>query len=107
MRAATYDDVVNNVKLIMNEKGMKQKIVAERAGFSDAEFSNMLNERRKLIRIEHIPKIAKALGVEPNELYGIASEGEKKKEPTLNDIRKANGLKPIPEGDVILILTKA
>lgn len=74
LRAATYDDVVNNVKLIMNEKGMKQKVVAERAGFSDAEFSNMLNERRKLIRIEHIPKIAKALGVEPNELYGIATK---------------------------------
>lgn len=73
MQAATYDDVVNNVKLIMNEKGMKQKVVAERAGFSDAEFSNMLNERRKLIRIEHIPKIANALGVEPNELYGITT----------------------------------
>ena len=76
MQDATYDDVVNNVKLIMNEKGMKQKVVAERAGFSDAEFSNMLNERRKLIRIEHIPKIANALGVEPNELYGITAAGQ-------------------------------
>ena len=60
---------------------------------------------KTVIRIEHTPKIAKALGVEPSELYGMTSEGEKKKEPTLNDIRKANGLKPIPEGDVIL--TKA
>lgn len=63
MRDVEYDDVVQNIKTIISEKGMKQTVVAERAGFSDSDFSNMLNERRKLIRIEHIPRITKALGV--------------------------------------------
>lgn len=37
-----------------------------------------------------------------NELYGITVTGKQKKEPTLNDIRKENGLGPISEGDVVL-----
>lgn len=71
LRDVVYDDVVQNIKTIITEKGMKQTVVAERAGFSDSDFSNMLNERRKLIRIEHIPRIAKALGVELNDLFCI------------------------------------
>lgn len=65
----TYDDVIENIKHIIDEKGMKQIVVAERAGFSSSEFSNILNERRKLLRVEHIEPIAKALGVEINELF--------------------------------------
>lgn len=71
MRDVSYEDVVSNIKHLISEKGMKQCVVAERAGFSDSEFSNMLNERRKLIRIEHIPKIASALNVELNVLFRI------------------------------------
>ena len=54
---------------------MKQCVVAERAGFSEAEFSNMLNGR-KLLRVEHIPEIANALGISPNDLF------EKAEHPT-------------------------
>lgn len=50
---------------------MKQSVVAERAGFTPQEFSNILNERRKLLRIEFMPPIAKALDVDMNELYGV------------------------------------
>lgn len=64
-----YDDVIENIKQIIERKGMKQVVVAERAGFTPQEFSNILNERRKLLRIEHIVPIAKALGVEVNDLY--------------------------------------
>lgn len=55
--------------MIIAAKGLKQKAVAEKAGFSAQEFSNILNDRRKLIRVEHIVPIAMALGVEPNDLY--------------------------------------
>lgn len=43
--------------------------MAKRAHFTESEFSNMLNDRRKLIRAEHIPRIAFALGVDVNELF--------------------------------------
>lgn len=70
-----YEDVVSAVKQVIHDKGMKQCVVAERAGFSEAEFSNMLNGR-KLLRIEHIPRIANALGIEPSDLF------EKAESPT-------------------------
>lgn len=72
-----YDDVIENIKQIIERKGMKQVVVAERAGFTPQEFSNILNERRKLLRIEHIVPIAKALGVEVNDLYADPAESGK------------------------------
>lgn len=50
---------------------MKQKVIAERAGFTPQEFSNILNDRRKLLRVEHMPAIAAAMEVDVNELYGM------------------------------------
>ena len=67
----TYEDIVSTIKRIIAEKGMKQGVVAERAGFTQQEFSNILNERRKLLRVEHLKPIADAMGVEVNDLYGI------------------------------------
>ena len=58
MQAITYDDVITNVKHIIESKGMKQGVVAERAGFTPQEFSNVLNERRKLLRVEHLLPVA-------------------------------------------------
>ncbi|MEG2014053.1 MAG: helix-turn-helix domain-containing protein, partial [Anaerovoracaceae bacterium] len=43
------------------------KAVAERLGYNEKEFSNMLNGR-KIIRGEDVLPIANALGVEPNEI---------------------------------------
>lgn len=45
-----YEKVIEAVKKVIHDKGMKQCVVAERAGFSESEFSNMLNGR-KLLRI--------------------------------------------------------
>lgn len=66
-----YDDIVCNIKRIIDEKGMKQGVVAERAGFTKQEFSNIMNERRKLLRVEHLPAIAIAIGVDVNALCGV------------------------------------
>jgi len=68
-RNIRYEDIVDNIKKIISVKGVKQRVVAERAGFSQSEFSNILNGRRKLLRVEHILPIAKALDVDVNTLY--------------------------------------
>lgn len=66
-----YSDIIQNIKNIIDRKGMKQKVVAERAGFTPQEFSSILNGRRKLLRVEYMPAIAAAMEVDVNELYGI------------------------------------
>lgn len=71
----SYDDVIINIKKLIDDKGIKQGVVAERAGFTPQEFSNILNDRRKLLRVEHMPAIAAAIGVKVNDLYGIAEKG--------------------------------
>lgn len=70
-----YADIISAIKQIISAKGMKQCVVAERAGFSESELSNILNGR-KLLRIEHIPRVTSALGIEPNDLF------EKAESPT-------------------------
>ena len=64
-----YDDLVKNIRNIISEKGFKQGAIAKKANFTDSEFSNMLNDRRKLIRAEYLPQIAHALDVDVNELF--------------------------------------
>ena len=60
----------NELKQIIARKGLKNLYVAENAGYTAQELSDMLNGRR-LIKACDIPKIAKALGVEINYLFGI------------------------------------
>lgn len=72
----TYDDIVNNIKVLIERRGMKQGVVAARAGFSAQDFSNMLNERRKLIRAEYLPAIADALEADVNDLFCLPERGE-------------------------------
>lgn len=67
-----YADVIQNIKRIIDEKGMKQVVVAERAGLSPQQLSEILNDR-KLLRVEHVVPIARALGVTINELYAKPS----------------------------------
>lgn len=63
-----YEMVIENIRAIIEDKGMKQCVVAERAGFSRSEWSNIMN-KRKMLRIEHINLIAHALNVEVNKLF--------------------------------------
>lgn len=62
--------VVFGISKAIKEKGFKQTYVAESAGYTPQELSDMLNGRR-LIKACDIPRIAKALGVEINYLFGI------------------------------------
>lgn len=75
MKVERYNgSVAKNIKDIIEEKGLKQKAVAKAAGFDEKVFSAMLTNR-KIIKVSEIMDIANALGVEPNELYGIKREG--------------------------------
>lgn len=64
---------VEGTKLLIRDLGIKQKVVAERAGYSVQQFSNMLNGR-KLISATDVWRISQALGVTPNDLFGITSQ---------------------------------
>ncbi len=74
MRSATSE----NIRKIIRDKGLKQIAVAEKAGYSNGKFNNMLNGR-KLITDVDVSNIANALGVEPNDLYGIGKEDDSTK----------------------------
>ena len=49
-------------------RGLKQCVVARRAGFSEQQFTDMLHGR-KTIKAEYMPKIAKAIDVNVAELF--------------------------------------
>lgn len=65
------DIVIANVRRIVKEKGMKYKAVAEKAGYTSQQFSDMLN-KRKTIECNDISRIVNALGVTPNDIFEIA-----------------------------------
>ena len=62
------------MKAIIAEKGLKQGHVAQKAGFTPQEFSDMMNGRR-LIKACEIPRIAEALGVSVNDVYFAGEKG--------------------------------
>lgn len=64
--------VAPNIIRILKEKGFKQCEIAEKAGYSKQQFSDMLNGR-KVIRDFDIANIANALDVTANDLF--RSEG--------------------------------
>lgn len=64
--------VAENTRRIIEERGLKQKSVAEKAGYSPKVFNDLLNGR-KIIRELDIVKISSALGVPPNELFSMVS----------------------------------
>lgn len=66
----SLETVVLNIRAIIDAKGLKHKAVAEKAGYSIQQFSSMLNGR-KTIECDDLWRIANALEVTPNELFGI------------------------------------
>lgn len=65
--------VANRVREIIKEKGLKQTALAEKAGFSTQEFSDMLNGRRlmRAVDIASIINTLKGVGVDANYLFMI------------------------------------
>lgn len=71
--------VVDNVKNLIRAKGLKQKFVAEKMGLSPQEFSNILTGRKKFTT-EYVVPVCNALNITANELFGIKSQIEVRKE---------------------------
>lgn len=61
--------VIPNVRKIIDERGLKQCAVAERAGYTKQQFNAMLTGRRLITDVD-ICKITSALDVDANELFG-------------------------------------
>lgn len=70
-----YNNIIANIKDIIGSKGLKQSFVAEQAGLTLQSFSDILNNR-KLLRVEHLPELADALGVEIEDFFRKKSKGE-------------------------------
>lgn len=63
------------LRIIIAKKGLKNMYVAEKAGYSNQELSDMLNGRR-LIKACDIPKLAEALEVGLDDIYAAGKEGD-------------------------------
>ena len=63
-----YDEIViGNIEHAIEKSGLLKRAVAERAGMSKADLSNVLHGR-KVIRIDTLFRISEALRVPPEEL---------------------------------------
>ncbi len=61
--------IVANTKRIIADKGLKQRAVAAKAGFSEKQFSALMTGRR-IIKDVDVMAIALALDATPNDLFG-------------------------------------
>lgn len=72
------EPVATRISTLLEEKGLKQNVIAKSSGFTPQNFNNML-KGRKLIRACDISTIADAIGVDVNELfYSNIAEGKEK-----------------------------
>lgn len=55
---------------IIDEKCLKQSAVARAAGYEPKKFNDLLRGRKRMTSDDVVP-ICKALGITPNELFGI------------------------------------
>lgn len=62
--------IADNTRQIIASKGLKNYAVAHKAGFSDKQFSALLNHRR-IVKDVDVVALANALEVTPNDLFGV------------------------------------
>ena len=67
------NEVVSRIRRIIDNKGLKQKHVAYLCGYTENQFSNMLNGRKKIDTVD-LYKISIGLKTTPNELMGIRNK---------------------------------
>lgn len=72
MTIAEYNSpLAENISEVIRTKGVRPGFIAEQSGLSNQEISDSLNGRR-IIKACDVLRIAAALGVTPNDLYGIS-----------------------------------
>lgn len=65
--------VAENIRKIINERGLKQMAVSSKAGYEYQTFNNMLNGRKEIMDYD-IAKITEVLDVTPNELFSVTTD---------------------------------
>lgn len=65
--------VANGISRTIRKRGLRQRFVAEKAGFTEQQLSDMI-KGRKTIKAEYLPAIATAIGVEISEIYAAGIE---------------------------------
>ena len=63
-------DIVDKVKLLIKEKNISQKTLAEELGTYPANISDILKRKGRKFQTEHIPKLAKLFNVSESYLLG-------------------------------------
>lgn len=66
----TQSIIAENTRRIIQERGLKYKAVAQKVGMSEGQFSAILTGR-KVVKDVDVISIANALGVTPNDLFGL------------------------------------
>lgn len=64
--------VINRFREILDERGMKQKFIAEKAGISTTSVSGIYNGH--LPQLETALKIAKVLGLKVEDIWSLEEE---------------------------------
>lgn len=60
--------VADNISKIIEKRGLKQKVIAEKAGFTQQSFCDVLYGRR-ILKISETKKIANVLNVSVDDLF--------------------------------------
>ena len=77
MQKEEYDKTFGeHLKSLLEEKGMKQKFLADKTGMTESSVSRYVNGERTP-RISQAYRIACVLGVDMNTLTAYLKEGEK------------------------------
>lgn len=105
--------VTKNLAKYIGDMGINLSELSRKSGVSYSSLYASVggDKRNRDLRADELTSICLVLHVNPMDFADDSMEKEKqmknsvKEKPTLNDIRKNNGLNPIPGGDAIL--TKA
>ena len=62
--------VCDRLKLYISDRGLKQKSIAEKAGFTENQMSQILNGKRS-ISADELEIICNAMNAKPNDIYEI------------------------------------
>ena len=68
MESEAYRTVIENLRAAIEESGLKQKVVAEKANMKARQLSDVLCFRQRL-DVADIPVLCRILGIEPVQLF--------------------------------------
>lgn len=65
--------VCDRLRKYIDDNGLKQKVIAQKAGFTENQMSQILNGKRN-ISADELEIICNAMGTAPNAIYNIKSK---------------------------------